>query len=712
MPAMLFELTWILPPQASGQNVAGHLIWSFGDTTGYGAHADFTNGWDTNVLGKILNDSSCTGVNAANVFEWCGAAQPYINSGAAQSCKPDKGVLQESIPVVPWSPVPALPGCNPPWASGAKPGCSTQPPSPNIGPFMGTDGAYAVSAADSQAIKWPTAAGWWSITCMPNLGSGEPLFTSSVSFLSSSMTVEQCTSSCARGGYKFAALSSVPSVQCQCGTALTNVAAITTQDQCNIACPGNSNQMCGGNYNWNLYYTPDPTTAASANSTAVSDPSQLGCYQNPSPLATANGLAATAAYSFQSSSMTVETCKSGCQSFNYDWAAVTNGQTCYCGTEAKFTLGSGTYVPQVQCSTACMGNKTEYCGGYNLLDIYNISVSAAPGSTAPATAVPSGKSAGWLSCRNESPRGLTAAGATVSAMTPDYCRVGCAELGYSLAGLSFGNRCYCDNAYSGGGILPVAQCDTTCAGSANFTCGGSYTLDLYNSTAGTPSNPAPASIRLAGWQGCYPDGTLTSAYSFVSQTMTPDICLSGCAATGYAFAGVDAKTCFCGNTLGTGARLMTAPNCNNACAGNGGVGCGGYKNSDVYKLSDSKYGSASNATSGATGPMCYGSASSGALALNGPTFVLNTMTNAVCATGCLELGYKYSGTKGGNTCVCGNTIDTTAGKQAPALCGTACAGASTETCGASTYMSISTASTIGQAPAPGLGYVGKCCSGA
>lgn len=697
---MMFELTWKLPPQASGLPVANHLIWSNGDTTGYGAHADFTNGWDTKVLGTILNDTSCTGGASAGFFDQCVSAAPYINSGAAQSCRPDKGQLAEPYPAVAWSPVSVLPGCNPIWREGSKPTCSPPVPRLDVSGFTGSNGPLAVGAADQKALKFPTTPGWSQVTCLQSVAS-TPMFTTSSSFASSTMTVEQCTDSCARGGFNFAGIQSAPSIQCMCGSAVSSGIPVTSADQCATPCPGNKSQMCGGTYTYSIWFTADPSTAGSSNST---DFSALGCYSNPAPVATADGLIAASSYSFSTGSMTTAACKAGCQSFSYDWAALMNGGNCYCGTNAKFTLGSGTYVPDSMCNTPCLGNKTEMCGGYNLLDIYNITAVFGPGSTAPGASVPTGKSAGWQSCRNDSPRGLTAAGATVTSMTPDYCKVSCAEVGYALAGLSFGNRCYCGNTYTGGGVLPVAQCGTTCTGNGNVTCGGSYTLDLYNSSTSSATHSDPVSQHSAGWNGCFANGKVSQDYTFVSQTMTPEICMSGCAATSYKYAGIYGKYCYCGNTLSTGTKLMSLPNCNTPCAGNSSAWCGGYQNQDIYTIADSAYGSGGNTTGGT---QCYSATSSVATALNGPTFTLSTMTNAICATGCMELDYKLSGTRAGNTCVCGNTIDSTASKQAPALCGSACAGASAEMCGASTYMSISTASTLGKPVISDTGYQGK-----
>ena len=44
IPGIMLEYTWRPALWAPGQALAGNLAWANGDTTGYGVHADFTNG--------------------------------------------------------------------------------------------------------------------------------------------------------------------------------------------------------------------------------------------------------------------------------------------------------------------------------------------------------------------------------------------------------------------------------------------------------------------------------------------------------------------------------------------------------------------------------------------------------------------------------------------------------------------------------------------
>jgi len=46
IPQIMLEFTWNPSAWAPGIPTKGHLAWANGDTTGYGVHADFTNGYD------------------------------------------------------------------------------------------------------------------------------------------------------------------------------------------------------------------------------------------------------------------------------------------------------------------------------------------------------------------------------------------------------------------------------------------------------------------------------------------------------------------------------------------------------------------------------------------------------------------------------------------------------------------------------------------
>jgi hypothetical protein len=66
LPAILLEYTWQINAVMPNVPLAGNLVWANGDSTGYGIHGDFVDGWNTELLGKALNSPGCSiGTNEA-----------------------------------------------------------------------------------------------------------------------------------------------------------------------------------------------------------------------------------------------------------------------------------------------------------------------------------------------------------------------------------------------------------------------------------------------------------------------------------------------------------------------------------------------------------------------------------------------------------------------------------------------------------------------
>ena len=62
-------------------------------------------------------------------------------------------------------------------------------------------------------------------------------------------------------------------------------------------------------------------------------------------------------------------------------------------------------------------------------------------------------------------------------------------------------------------------------------------------------------------------------------------------------------------------------------------------------------------------------------------------SSTLCANNCYSSGYSISGTEYGGQCFCGNTI-TSSTKEADSDCSMACTGASSETCGGASRLSV------------------------
>lgn len=287
--------------------------------------------------------------------------QPFITDAA---CSPDKGVMTEATQHVDMIPISRLPGCNPLWGSGPKPGCSSMPPDPDPSAFKGTDGPLV--AAQSVVPPLPTIAGWKAISCIKD---SDNMLLNKIRTYDNNVSQTSCLDSCLRSGYSYASIGFAwgQSWVCDCGTGLDPKAS-TYPGMCNMTCPANSAQGCGGSGAHSVFYAPN-NTKTEGNYTA-----SMGCYANPP--AGEVGLQDVASYNFTSwNLMTRELCGQACADRKLDWAGIKSGGICYCGSAQTFKLGDGFYVNDALCTDKCAGNMTQACGYWGGLSVFNVSTS-------------------------------------------------------------------------------------------------------------------------------------------------------------------------------------------------------------------------------------------------------------------------------------------------------------------------------------------------
>ncbi len=237
---------------------------------------------------------------------------------------------------------------------------------------------------------------------------------------------------------------------------------------------------------------------------------------------------------------------------------------CYCGQtiNAGSVMESSSDVLVNGCSMLCGGNASEYCGGSNRLDMYQINGdTAAPTPTGPIT-VQTGVDFSYVGCYSDSvsSRALTgrANPGVASENTVEQCASECTAFAYF--GVEYGSECYCGSTITGGSALVAGStpamtgCDMVCSGNATEYCGGPNRINIYNymatssSTASSaaPTSTSPVHVQRVGdyaYQGCWNDVAQTSnirtlsgpAYS--NPGMTVEMCAAQCA--GYAWMGVE-----------------------------------------------------------------------------------------------------------------------------------------------------------------------------
>ena len=304
---------------------------------------------------------------------------------------------------------------------------------------------------------------------------------------------------------------------------------------CNMACSGNSTEQCGGGNHLTVFYSGGGNLQVNPGPPGWNS---LGCYTDSTgsrTLTTGMGVAGGA------SAMTVALCTSACKQNGFSLAGVEYANECYCGN--SFSNGGGP-APDgpTGCNMVCAGNKTEFCGGPNRLNVYTTGSGTNPGSTASAgsgggggggtltvttigaNANPTKVSDGPGPLTTSTTAGLTAVDGpqatglangwsykgcyidTVNArilptavpstdqMTQESCVASCAANGFSVAGAEYGTQCYCGNTIIQGGKQDTANpngCNMACGGNANEKCGGPNRMSIFSNITGTVPVIAP-----------------------------------------------------------------------------------------------------------------------------------------------------------------------------------------------------------------------------
>ncbi|KAF7352419.1 hypothetical protein MVEN_01206400 [Mycena venus] len=182
-------------------------------------------------------------------------------------------------------------------------------------------------------------------------------------------------------------------------------------------------------------------------------------------------------------------------------------------------------------------------------------------------------------------RTLAAASFVNASMTVESCIAFCGAGGFSLAGVEFGDECYCDHALQSTGTLSsAANCNQACSGNSTEFCGAGNFLDVYWN--GTPLPIIPQEVGTWEYAGCFSDSVTSRQLpnpQTISGGVTVESCTSACKAKGFSVAGLEfGQECMCGSSLPT-SSLLSDSDCSTACAANTTEFCGGPSKLTVYE---------------------------------------------------------------------------------------------------------------------------------
>ncbi|KAJ9144046.1 WSC-domain-containing protein [Pleurostoma richardsiae] len=298
-----------------------------------------------------------------------------------------------------------------------------------------------------------------------------------------SNTNAMCIAACAAGGYKYCGTQ----YQRECWAGPDIPTLEVDEDDCNYACSGDINEVCGGNGVGDdaggafisLFADPDASGDdgsgggdgdTGSGSAAVINPGvdgfvSLGCYTEATSGRALKNLVST-------DNETVASCIEACSQYSY--VGLEYGGECWCAN----TFGTGsTLTNATDCNMPCNDNSTELCGGSDRLNVY------AKNGTLTDPSGPSVKQTvgdyQYVGCYTEATdgRALYSSSYADDAMTLESCAAFCDT--YTYFGVEYSRECYCGNTLrASSNATDEGDCSMTCEGDDLEYCGGSSVLQF------------------------------------------------------------------------------------------------------------------------------------------------------------------------------------------------------------------------------------------
>ncbi|KAI9047948.1 hypothetical protein LZ554_007750 [Drepanopeziza brunnea f. sp. 'monogermtubi'] len=432
---------------------------------------------------------------------------------------------------------------------------------------------------------------------------------------SATMTNAMCIAACNAAGVTYCGTQYTR--ECWGGPTIPNLQV--ADGNCNFACSGDINQICGGNgvgagaggsyislFALNGSAVANPSSSVTATTTAVPAPTG-GPFTNPGVLGYSSVGCYTEAtnaralpFGMTVNTRTVASCVSACAASNYIYAGLEYAQECWCGN--AFSAGA---VPTVitDCNMVCKDNATEYCGAGSRLNVYQMNTvasSSSSSSSGPVT-VSSSMSNSVSSGVSSSSTGSVSSSVSVS--------ISSGTSSASITGSSNG---------------PFSS-------SASITGSSSVgSSSISSSPSATPSPTGPQIRQVVGQyisQGCWTESTTgraLSAKTYANDSMTLESCAAFC--TPYLMFGVEyGRECYCGNTLGAGSvRATNQADCSFLCPGDKTTFCGAGVRLQLYAL-----GASSSSSSVASTTSSLSSTASSVSTSSGSSVISSSVSSII-----------------------------------------------------------------------------------
>ncbi|KAH8984568.1 WSC domain-containing protein [Lactarius hatsudake] len=329
-------------------------------------------------------------------------------------------------------------------------------------------------------------SGWTSFRCLEDGGSPFhlPLLNGASYDDHANMTIESCAAFCDSQSESYRFMGLTDGSHCSCDNFFEYIFQRAGSQACSSSpCSGDPSEVnCGGPSAASTYQKTDSTFVIPTPVPSVGLWTSKGCYSD-SPSSRALHARVDAG------DTTVESCIAACQAQEHTLAGVEFGQECWCGEEidnGQTFVGNdngirhGNFRPfpdNAYCNMPCQGDPTELCGGAGRINVYNFTGTYPIGASVVAAA------GGWTSrgCYSDSTSSRSLERRVDPGdVTVESCVSTCQSQSFTIAGLEFGQECWCGNQIqSPGASIAQSSCNKACTGDSTEVCGGPDALQVY-----------------------------------------------------------------------------------------------------------------------------------------------------------------------------------------------------------------------------------------
>jgi len=212
---------------------------------------------------------------------------------------------------------------------------------------------------------------WVSIGCWSDSPNSRALhdFLGSIDNLTEELCIQSCEES-SEGPFSLAGVEF--GGECYCGNAIEGENDIIESTSCNMACIGDSNEICGGAGAINLFLNiADPSLTAGPPSLVNGFGEWV--FQSCTPDSVSERVLPNLQSQLDHERLTIQVCLNTCQAAGFTVAGLEDAQECWCGN-VDLPLPS---VDVSNCDQQCTDDANEFCGGSPFLQIY--ALPSAPG---------------------------------------------------------------------------------------------------------------------------------------------------------------------------------------------------------------------------------------------------------------------------------------------------------------------------------------------